>query len=115
MSRYIDADAVLKEVEELKKSPWYNDDYGFGTKQARQDGVVVVVDLCIKQAQTADVVEVRHGYWEWYISHISLSGDIYYKCSVCGEHDPWQYTTRCRAKFCPNCGAKMDGERRAEE
>ena len=58
MSRYIDADAVLKEIEELKKSPWYNDDYGFGTKQARQDGVGVVVDLCIKQAPTADVVEV---------------------------------------------------------
>ena len=56
--RYIDADAVLQEVEKLKKSPWYNDDYGFGTKQARQDGVGVVVDLCIKQAPTADVVEV---------------------------------------------------------
>ena len=58
MAAYIEREAVLKEVEELKKSPWYNDDFGFGTKQARHDGVTCVVDLCIKQAPLADVVEV---------------------------------------------------------
>lgn len=58
MAEYIERDALLREIEELKKSPWYNDDYGFGTKQARQEGVSIVVDLCIKQAPTADVVPV---------------------------------------------------------
>lgn len=58
MAEYIEREALLKEVDDLKKSPWYNDDYGFGTKQARHDGVNCVVDLCIKQAPTADVVEV---------------------------------------------------------
>lgn len=49
---------MLKEIADLKKSPWYNDDYGFGTKQARQEGVSIVEDLCIKQALTVDVTEV---------------------------------------------------------
>lgn len=79
MSRYIDADVVLKEVEELKKSPWYNDDYGFGTKQARQDGVGVVVDLCIKQAPTADVVKVVK------CTH----------CKYCKQDDYWRHELYC--------------------
>lgn len=58
MAEYIEREALLKEVADLKKSPWYNDDYGFGTRQARHEGVDCVVDLCIKQAPTVDVVEV---------------------------------------------------------
>ena len=58
MAEYIEREALLKEIDDLKKSPWYNDDYGFGTKQARHDGVHCVVDLCIRQAPAADVVEV---------------------------------------------------------
>ena len=58
MEEYIGRNALLQEIANLKKSPWYNDDYGFGTKQARHDGVAIVEDLCIKQAPTADVVEV---------------------------------------------------------
>jgi hypothetical protein len=48
----------------------------------------------------ADVVPVRHGRW--------MSGDMPtyggYKCSVCGEN-----TVHYKAKYCPNCGARMDG------
>ena len=29
-------------------------------------------------------------------------------CSVCGEEPPQE--TNARTRFCPNCGAKMDGE-----
>ena len=48
------------------------------------------------------------GEWMSYISPVCLSGDLYYKCSICGTNDPYQHTTK-RAKFCPNCGAKMKG------
>lgn len=50
LKEYIERNALLKDVEELKKSPWYNDDCGFGTKQARHEAVSIVVDLCIKKA-----------------------------------------------------------------
>ena len=48
----------------------------------------------------ADVVPVVHARWENY-SPITI------KCSRCGHviHD-WRYS---ECKFCPNCGAKMDG------
>ena len=58
MAEYIARDALLKEVDDLKKSPWYNDDFGNGIRLARHDGVDCVVNLCIKQVPAADVVEV---------------------------------------------------------
>lgn len=59
---------------------------------------------------TADVVEVRHGQWISE-SFISKTGEKLYHtpmCSVCNQR------TSFRSKFCPDCGAKMDGERREE-
>lgn len=93
MSRYIDADAVLDRLP---------DDLPYKGSVRR----------VLMQAPTADVVEVRHGKWVSYIHPVCLSCDLYYKCSVCGECDPWQHTTRGHANYCPHCGAKMDGERR---
>ena len=103
MPRYIDADEVLKEVKALTKSPWYNDDYGFGTKQARHDGVATVVDLCIRQMPTADVAEVKHGEW------IDKGWGIY-ECSECGYQEDFTGRIDRKHKYCPNCGAKMNGK-----
>ena len=54
----------------------------------------------------ADVAPVRHGQWE------KQSG--LYSCSECGKTCPYdvqadviEYWT---CNYCPNCGAKMDGE-----
>ena len=80
MAEYIEREAVLKEVEELKKSPWYNDDFGFGTKQARHDGVACVVDLCIKQVPVADVVEAVR--CKDCIYNFKSDVDGYYVCSA---------------------------------
>ena len=43
---------------------------------------------------------VKHGRWEPY-----LNEGLIVKCSVCGSRyvEPWNY--------CPNCGAKMEGEK----
>jgi len=51
---------------------------------------------------SANVVQVVHAKWENY-SPITI------KCSRCGHviHD-WRFS---ECKYCPNCGAKMDGER----
>ena len=122
MDEYINKQELLKEIDDLKKSPWYNDSYGFGLQQARHDGVNVVVDLCIKQAPTADVVEVVHGH-----NKTSMHPVDEFWCSVCGfccadytetkydEDGDYLYSCECEFDYCPKCGAKMDGERRCEE
>ena len=52
---------------------------------------------------TADVVEVKHGEWKW--NRGQALGEKSYFCSLCtdGESDTGN------DKYCPNCGAKMDG------
>lgn len=54
----------------------------------------------VMKIPAADVVEVVHGEW---IRH--KENCLYNKCSICSyEH--------CREdNYCPNCGAKMDGEK----
>ena len=61
------------------------------------------LDDWVKTLPSADVVQVVHAKWENY-SPITI------KCSRCGHviHD-WRYS---ECKYCPNCGAKMDGERK---
>ena len=66
----------------------------------------------IHRTPTADVVEVRHGkaicgdHDEWW-------GAVY-ECSLCGE----KWMLECssyKAKYCPWCGSKLDGERKEAE
>ena len=54
----------------------------------------------LERMPTIDAVEVVHGEW---IEDINLV-----KCSVCRE----KHYFGERWNYCPNCGAKMDGERR---
>jgi len=54
----------------------------------------------------ADVVEVKHGRWEKYIPTFGVGDFI--KCSVCDRSRVNNLTER--TPYCPNCGAKMDGE-----
>ena len=58
----------------------------------------------IKDAPTVDAVEVVHGHNTY--DHNSAFG-----CSVCGFGD-WDTNTADIQKYnyCPNCGAKMDGD-----
>mgnify|MGYP001086133498 CR=1 FL=1 len=59
---------------------------------------------------TADVTDVKHGKW------IYVDGDVgynVYRCSKCGE--VISLDEEKIYNYCPNCGAKMDGERKEEE
>lgn len=51
----------------------------------------------IKEIPAADVTPVVHGVWEYY-THTMMA------CSICKRHVP-----RHKSKYCPHCGAKMDG------
>ena len=55
-----------------------------------------------------DAVEVVHGRWiETLVpdGYVQKASRMRKQCSVCG------WTNACRYKYCPNCGAKMDGDR----
>lgn len=65
----------------------------------------------------ADVAPVRHGRWEeMHYEGGILDGTNFDRCSVCGYErvfDDPAFKTGFR--YCPSCGAKMDGERRESE
>lgn len=67
------------------------------------------VERAIKEAPTADVVEVRHGHWIDKSRNINGLHDPRFDCSVCG-HIFW-FQGAETFNYCPACGAKMDGER----
>ena len=51
----------------------------------------------IYEMPAADVAPVRHGRWERYGKNLG-------ECSECGE------IVSVRNNYCPNCGARMDGD-----
>ena len=54
----------------------------------------------INSVPSADVVPVRHGRWIMHDDEFGLTCE----CSVC------HIETMGDGNYCPNCGAKMDGE-----
>lgn len=112
MPRPIDTDALLKEIGELKKSPWYNGENGNYERIVRADAIGVVVDLCIKAAPTLDYAPVRHGEWvdEIEPNAVTASGrEVHvFRCSACDF--TWANNVIHYFKYCPNCGAKMDAK-----
>ena len=88
MSRYVDKDKLG--MRKINRYIFVNKDYA--------DGWNAAIDV-IRKAPSADVVEVKHGYWK---------GMRY--CSICEA-----FSLSSGADYCPHCGAKMDGERKDEE
>lgn len=103
MSRYIDADALLEKVQFRVR---INDDTDKTIKQC-----VEITRNLIKNAPTADVAPVRHGQWEDRENPQWRAYEIRH-CSVCGWsiHKTKLRNTDLKWKYCPNCGAKLDGE-----
>ena len=96
--RLIDANALRQTME--SNLYWGQDSYG------------AILDT-IDEAPTVDAVEVVHGRW------LYDSGSGKYFCSACDEYalsfkkdtlyggDLYEV---CLTDYCPNCGAKMDGD-----
>ena len=91
--RLIDADMACKNVEK-----WFEDVcvYDVSPFEAVSD-----FESIIDNVPTVDAEVVRHGRWE--LVHKELS-----KCSACGMMR--NIRTQFAWAYCPNCGAKMDGD-----
>ena len=70
------------------------------------DEVSGVVDAC----PTVDAVPVVHGYFEPCLDENGNLRQGFAKCSNCGKEYYAQVINHFG--YCPNCGAKMDGERK---
>jgi hypothetical protein len=86
MAEYIKREELLKSIGHIPEG--VISDYDAGRWDVAQ---------LVKEVPSADVVEVRHGEW--------IEGKSLEKCSLCGKKGfpDW--------KYCPHCGAKMDGRR----
>ena len=95
---------LAKEFESEKKGekmPRLNDEdrlkhavYEYVDKYGNIEMSIVDFNIMLERNR-ADAKPVRHGHWEEFV------------CSVCGEIG-WDNEDN----YCPNCGAKMDGERK---
>lgn len=65
----------------------------------------------IINAPTVDAEPVKHGHW---IDESHTKNERVFKCSVCGNYLDFDGVNvgRGDANYCPNCGAKMQGEER---
>lgn len=58
----------------------------------------------ISEAPTVDAVELVHGRWERRIPDHEMPWYWVHECSGCAFRGESWY------RYCPNCGAKMDGD-----
>jgi rubrerythrin len=61
----------------------------------------------IENLPAADVIEVVHGRWVKNEEESQNHIESIYFCSACQNWEAWGETEKY--KYCPNCGAKMDG------
>lgn len=100
---YIDREAVRSKLQEhydFFVSAWGSWDGISPKEKARADEIQSCIAVVIN-TPAADVAPVVHGEWK-----ITKSGAIYF-CSCC-EYFAMPRESR-EWKFCPRCGAKMDG------
>ena len=74
----------------------------------------------IEELPAVDVAPMVHGHWTErhvdYASDCAIDEVQTAKCSVCGLYHTTPYLYSFTGyNFCPNCGAKMDGERRDDD
>lgn len=106
MARYIDADNLIKKMQEQYNNLLNDDGYYDHFTQGYEEALSTV-----ENEPTADVQEVRHGRWIRATTYGS------YTCSICGAMDTDCDDYPCYGnyrvldqQYCSRCGAKMDLE-----
>lgn len=90
MPEYIEREALIAEYDRVHKGP------AGGARKL------------MVEAPACDVVEVKHGYWHL-LDNCANEG-VY--CSICNKkvYKTNYANQKIKSKYCPNCGAKMDGK-----
>jgi hypothetical protein len=117
MAEYIEREAILESLRESHKAlkEIYKGLKFPVEKQIASAQLTTFIEciLRVKNAPAADVVEVKHGYWQDKFNRNRMATQSF--CSVCGKHSGIGGIESNRHKpYCPNCGAKMDGERKCD-
>lgn len=87
MAEYIEREKLPKKKE---RGFFLDDDFNAGWNACLNN---------INSIPAADVAPVKHGHWNVYSAK-----DCLYTCSEC------HCMPKDKTPYCPNCGAKMDGE-----
>lgn len=95
MDEYISRKDAIKELHDVYEYE-YPTASGDFDEYANHD-----VPNVLRNIPTADVQPVKHGRW------VECCNELDKKCSCC---DKVHGTIYEREPFCPNCGARMDGE-----
>ena len=100
--RLIDADNLVEDIkgEIAADQEMYPDD---DSSRCFRAGMRTVVGI-VKNQETVE--PVKHGHW----IHGSSSENIRVTCSECGYKVNYFWDSWQDAKYCPHCGAKMDGK-----
>ena len=98
MVEYFEREETIKRIEEV----YCADCNSYNGVRCRACGTGDAIDM-IEDAPAADVAPVVHSYWE---HKITSDGENIGICHNCKYPVSWFWE---QAKYCPNCGAKMDG------
>ena len=102
--RYIDANDALERLQKAEREMKVVS--VVGCKAVPIEGVIEF----IQSIHTVDAVEVVHGRWLWH------DDEFEYVCSACKCRFDYNHTFGIfdhdyeYGNYCPNCGAKMDGD-----
>ena len=95
----------LCDLDEIKicVNRQYENCHGYsGNKKAIYREAILAVKSILHSAKSIDAIPVRHGHWCW--------DGRFRACSICGSYVEFTETLGASHwKYCPNCGAKMDG------
>lgn len=101
MAEYIEREALWRAFE---YEPFYDN--------ADRDEIVLPK---IDAFPAADVAPVRHGRWvdAYGVDTVGMVNGVPWSdctCSICGEYLTGSGEYPAKGNYCPNCGARMDGE-----
>ena len=108
--RLIQPGTLIEELKEMKKDDPHRKKRGLIERWVRDIGYEILIQI-VKHFPTVDAVEVVHGRWVPEYEYGGTDGGTAvsaYGCSVCHGYVGWLFGEVY--KYCPHCGAKMDGD-----